>query len=125
MPKGRIGLAMKIRFQADACLDHDIVTILRRREPRLDIQTAHEAGLESILDPEVLRLAAKSGRLLLTADRTTMPSHFAEFISTADSPGVLIIPPHLSVRDAAQAIISLWNEQKAEEWNNRIAYLPV
>ena len=114
---------MKIRFQADACLDHDIVTILRRRELNLDIQTAHEGGLQGVPDPEVLRLAAESDRLLLTADRATMPSHFAQFIVSANSPGVLIIPPHLSVRDAAQAIVNLWTEQEAEEWKNRIAYL--
>ena len=115
---------MKIRFQADVCLDHDIVTIIRRREPSLDIRTAHEASLHGVPDPEVLRKTAHEGRLLLTADRATMPSHFAEFIATADSPGVLIVPPHLSVREAAQAIINLWTEQEAEEWNNRIAYLP-
>lgn len=115
---------MKIRFQADACLDHDIVTIIRRREPSLNIQTAHEAGLEGVLDPEVLRLAAETDRLLLTPDRATMPTHFSEFIAAADSPGVIIIPPHLSVRNAAQSIINLWTEQEAEEWKNRIAYLP-
>ena len=115
---------MKIRFQADACLDHDIVTIIRQREPGLDIRTAHEANLSGVPDPEVLRRAADEGRLLLTADRATMPTHFAEFIATADSPGVLIVPPHLSVRTAAQAIIHLWTEQEAAEWINRIAYLP-
>ncbi|MBL8188748.1 MAG: DUF5615 family PIN-like protein [Acidobacteria bacterium] len=115
---------MKIQFMADACLDHDIVTIIRRREPGLNIQTAHEADLEGVLDSEVLRLAAENGRLLLTADRATMPTHFAQFISSSDSPGVIIIPPHLSVRNAAQAIINLWAEQEAEEWKNRIAYLP-
>src|SRR5437867_6489991 len=98
---------MKIRFLADASLNHEVVTILRRREPRLDIRTAHEAQLRGLPDPEVLRLAAGESRLLLTADRATMPHHFAAFIATADSPGVLIIPPHLSVREAAQAILRL------------------
>ena len=45
---------MKIRFQADADFDEDIVTGLRRREPGLDFQTALEGRLEALHDREVV-----------------------------------------------------------------------
>ena len=40
------------------------------------------------------------------------------------SSGVLIVPRHFSVRVAAEALLSIWLAQEAEEWVNRIAYLP-
>jgi hypothetical protein len=38
---------MKIRFQADADLNEDIVTGVLRRVPEIDFQTATEAQLEA------------------------------------------------------------------------------
>ena len=41
---------MKIRFQADADLNEDIVLGLTRVEPQIDFQTAREAGLRGLSD---------------------------------------------------------------------------
>ena len=50
---------MKIKFQADADLNEDIVIGVRRREPAVDFQTATEAGLSGVPDEQVLGLAAR------------------------------------------------------------------
>jgi hypothetical protein len=42
--ESRSRTAVKIRFQADADFNEDIVMGLRRRGPELDFQTATEAG---------------------------------------------------------------------------------
>jgi len=57
---------VKIRFQADADLNEDIVAGVRRREPGIDFQTAEEAGLRGLVDERVLELAAADGRTLVT-----------------------------------------------------------
>ena len=49
---------MKVRFQADADLNEDIVTGILRREPAVDFQTATAAGLRLLSDLDVLTLAA-------------------------------------------------------------------
>jgi hypothetical protein len=41
---------MKIRFQADADLNEDILLGLTRLEPQIDFQTASEAGLRGLSD---------------------------------------------------------------------------
>jgi hypothetical protein len=64
---------MKVRFQADADLHQMIVTALVRREPGVDFQTATAAGLEGLLDPQVLERAATEGRMLVSHDQSTMP----------------------------------------------------
>lgn len=50
---------MKTRFQADADLNEEIVAGVIRREPGIDFQTAEDANLRGLPDPEVLTLAAK------------------------------------------------------------------
>ena len=86
---------MKIRFQADADLNQLILLATVRREPTIDFQTAVAAGLAHLSDREVLAIAAREGRVLVTHDQKTMPRYFAEFIMTEPSPGLLVIPQHL------------------------------
>ena len=49
---------MKIRFQADADLNEEIVAGVVRQEPDIDFQTATEANLRGLPDEEVLAYAA-------------------------------------------------------------------
>lgn len=116
---------MKIRFQADANLNQIILLATVRHEPAIDFQTAMAAGLASLSDKEVLAMAAREGRVLVTHDRKTMPRHFSEFITTDTSPGLLIIPQHLSVASAVEDLILIWFATEADEWINRICSLPL
>lgn len=70
---------MKVRFLADADLNKAIVTGVVRREPSVDFMTAQAAGLRGMKDPEVLELAAKEERILVSHDAGTMPGHFRQF----------------------------------------------
>lgn len=115
---------MKIRFQADADLDQRIITAIVRREPQLDFQTAVAASIIGLLDPAVLKIAAQEGRLLVSHDQTTMPHHFADFISNETSAGLIIVPQHLSIAIVVERLIFLWETEQAEQWVNRICYLP-
>lgn len=87
---------MKVRFQADADLNQILLKATLRREPSIDFQTAHAAGLVALGDQQVLAVAASEGRILVTHDRKTMPGHFAEFIATQTSPGVIVVPQKIA-----------------------------
>jgi hypothetical protein len=71
-------------------------------------------------DPEVPAAAAQSGRLLVTRDKATFPNHFAEFIAQHESPGVIVIPPRLTIAQIAEELFLIWLAMEAEEWTNRI-----
>lgn len=116
---------MKIRFQADADLNEDIVLGVARLEPEVDFQTATEAGLRGVADPEVLKRAAQGNRILVTHDRRTMPTHFAGFILNTTSPGVFIIGQNLSVRAAIDELSLIWNCSDADEWINLLVDIPL
>ena len=64
---------MSVRFLADADLNHAIVQGIHLREPAIDFKAANEAALEGLSDPEVLELAAREGRVLVSYDKSTMP----------------------------------------------------
>ncbi len=114
----------KARFQADADLKQAIVTGVIRRQPNLDFQSANEAGLEGLKDPEVLAFAARDRRVLVTHDRKTMPTEFGQFIREQDSSGVLIVSQSLPISEAIDALILVWEASTAEEWINQIMSVP-
>ena len=116
---------MTLQFQADADLNQAIVSGIIRRQAEIDIQASNITNLEGLSDIEVLQLAASLNRVLISHDQRTMPIHFAEFIETYTSSGVIIILQSLSVRDAINGLIHIWQHSKPDDWINRIAYLPL
>ena len=115
---------MKIRFQADADLNEDIVAGVLRREPGVDFRTASEAGLRELSDIEVLAIAARDNRILISHDRRSMPNHFARFIEIETSPGVFIVSQNKDVIAVIEELLLIWGASEAEEWINRICTIP-
>lgn len=116
---------MKIRFQADADFNQEIIDGLVRHEPFVDFQTADEARLRGLSDAKVLSIAAQGGRILVSHDRRTMPKHFAKFIEKQNCPGVFILSQSLSVRRAMEELLLIWSASEQEEWENLIVDLPL
>lgn len=116
---------MKVRFQADADIHQTIVHATLRRAPGMDFQTALAARLKGVPDPQVLEIAANEGRLLVSHDQSTMPDHFADFIQHRQSSGLLIVPQHLPLSIVVEELLLIWIASEAEEWINRISYLPL
>ena len=116
---------MKIRFQADADLNEDIVLGLARLEPQIDFQTGSEAGLLGLSDPEVLSCAAQDNRILVSHDRRTMPVHFAAYVQKSTSPGVFVIGQNVSVRTAINELLLIWSCSEGEEWTNLLVDIPL
>lgn len=116
---------MKVRFQADADFNHVILSATVRREPGVDFQTATAAGMEGLQDQDVLRVAAREGRVLVTHDRRTMPGHFLDFIQNETSSGLLIVSQKLAISAAVEDLILIWFATEAEEWKNQSWSLPI
>ena len=113
-------------FLADADLHQGIVSGCLRVAPTLDFRSANEAGLEGMPDPSVLALAAAQGRILVSHDFQTMPHHFGAFLQAKGySPGVLLLPQYLPIAAAIEQLLLIWSASDAEEWENRIAKLPL
>jgi predicted nuclease of predicted toxin-antitoxin system len=115
---------MKVRFQADNDLDQRIVAATLRLNSSIDFRTAPDAKLHSLTDAEVLAFAASDGRVIVSRDRRTMPTHFYDFIRDARSPGLIIISRKVTIGQAAEWLYLLWEASDAQEYANIIYSLP-
>lgn len=80
---------MKIRFQADNDFNQKIIDAILLREPAIDFQTAPAIGLHlGVPDEQVLSIAANEGRVVVSHDKKTMPTHFGNFLAYQSSPGI-------------------------------------
>lgn len=93
--------------------------------PEIDIRTAADAGLAGLEDPEVLQVAAESGRILVSQDRRTMPAHFARYLISSQSPGLILLREAISISTAIEELVLVWGASEAEEWIGRIAWIPL
>jgi len=115
-----------IRFLADACPAHYIVSGCLRREPAMDFKSAAFAKLRGKTDLEVLSLTARQGRILVTQDIRTMPRHFAAFLERGGhSPGVILIPQTTPAAAAIEGLLLVWTATEPAEWADRIAKIPL
>ncbi len=114
-----------IRFLADADLNHAIVKGCRRHEPSMDFLSANEAKLEGVPDPDVLAIAAKQDRILVTHDRHTMPRHFGAYLMNGgSSPGVFLVSQQVPIGEAIDALVLIWAASDIGEWKNRLVNIP-
>jgi hypothetical protein len=81
---------MTIRFLADVNFNQKAVDGLRRRLPGLDIMPHDEAGLDGLSDEDVIRTAARLGRMLLTHDLGIQIAQRRLQAADEASPGILI-----------------------------------
>lgn len=116
---------MRPRFLADLDLKRAIVSGVRRREPSVDFLSAQAAGLEGIDDPDVLAIAVREDRILVSHDVGTMPRHFHDFVSRQNSPGVFLISQALPIGSAVESLLEIWAASDSAEWENQLTYLPL
>jgi Domain of unknown function (DUF5615) len=115
---------MRPRFPAHADSNHKIVVGLHRREPSVDFLSAQE-GVIGVSDPEVLRVSANSGRILISHDRKTMPAHFVRFRDTQSSPGLILVSQDLDIGAAIDDLLLIWLATDADEWVGKLGFVPL
>ena len=116
---------MRPRFQADENLNCKIVAGFRRREPSAEFYDAQQGGLLGLNDPEVLDSVARTGRILVSHDRRTMPRHFAQFTELNASAGLIVIGQKVDIGTAIDELLLIWATSKAEEWHGKIGFVPL
>ena len=116
---------MKPRFLADADFNQKIVLGLLRREPAIDFRTALQGGLLGRPDPEVLALAARQKRILVSHDRASMPTHFARFTESRSSPGLILVAQEIDIGTAIEDLLLIWAASSLEEWRDKIGFVPL
>ena len=116
---------MRPRLLADADLNHAIVRGAKRREPAIDFLSARILSLDGMEDSEVLAVAARERRILVSHDFGSMPRHFRDFAAGQRSPGVFLISQDMPVANAVEELLLIWEASDEGEWENQFTYLPL
>jgi len=99
---------------------------LRRRDQKIDIVRAQDAGLTGIDDEPLLAWAAEQDRVLLTHDVSTITDFAYRRVMKGDRmPGVFEVSRSVSVRSAIEDILLLTACSTPGEWEGQVRYLPL
>jgi hypothetical protein len=115
------------RFLIDEDTDPVLASALRQAQPTIDIVRVGDPGAppRGTLDPDLLVAAEVLGRVLISHDRTTMPTalmnHFAAGRHTA---GVILLRRGFPLAREVQKIEHQWSTTEADDWIDRTIYLP-
>ncbi len=73
----------------------------------------------------MLTVAAESGRILVSHDLKTMPRHFARFLETRSSPGLIVVAQDLEIGLAIEDLLLIWVATEREDWLDHLGFVPV
>lgn len=120
---------MKPRFLLDENLSPRLIVALHRLEPTIDVLRVGDEGAPPLqtTDSEIIYFLARSQRMLITDNRSTMPDHLAgHYASEGKSHwGVLWIRPSTSIGEIAANLHLIWQASEAEEWLDRADWIPL
>jgi hypothetical protein len=118
---------VKVRFLLDENLPPRLKTALLRLDPAIDVHRVGDPGAPSrgTTDPDLLRYLETAGGMLVTSNRKSMPTHIeAHWAAGGHLWGVLWVRPGTPVGRLAQELYLVWEASEAEEWVDRLDWIP-
>ncbi|MGH7137204.1 MAG: DUF5615 family PIN-like protein [Pirellulales bacterium] len=111
---------------ADEDLRHSIIAAACRLEPALDFLTIVQAGKAGAPDDAVLDFAQADQRLVVSHDVSSMIAAAEDRIAGGKGMGGLFMAPKKkSRRLVAESLVFIWAASEAEEWRDKIVFLPL
>jgi hypothetical protein len=118
---------MKVKFLLDENLSPRLKLAVVRLEPEIDIIRIGDYSAPALgtLDPDVLVYLQHSQRLLITDNRTSMPDHLEEHWKQGFKIwGLFWLRPNTNLGTVAQFLHLIWHTTDAEEWCDRLDWIP-
>ena len=76
-------------------------------------------------DPVLLGWCEREGRVLVSADKATMPGHLADHLAAGrHSPGVMTPRRHTPMREVLVFLVLAAHASSPEEWEDQITFIP-
>ncbi len=119
---------MSLKYLLDENVAPIYQTQLLRHNPNLIVLAVGEPDTpaKGTLDPEILCWREEHNFVLVTNNRSSMPIHLAEHITQARHvPGILTLNANLSIGQNIDELIVIAEASFAEEYRDRIEYLPL
>jgi hypothetical protein len=111
---------------SDEDVHGDVIRGLRRRTPRSDLVRVQDVGLAHTPDDDILHWAAANGRIVITADRSTMVASAWKRVRTGQPMlGVLALRANVDIGRAIEDIMVMAHCASADEMKNQVKYIPL
>ncbi len=118
---------MKVRFLLDENLPPKLKLAVQRFNPDIDIIRVGEPEAPPLgtLDPELLNYLEISQRLLVTDNRNSMGGHLQDHWGKGGHIwGLVWLRPNGTIRTWAESLVLIWEITEAEEWLDKLDWIP-
>jgi hypothetical protein len=118
----------RLRFLLDEHLAHAIQSQLLRLDGEIEILVLGQPSAPQIgaSDQDILLWLERTGYALVTNNRRTMPDHIrAHYAAGHRLPGLFLLKRQARIGQVIEQIYLLWAASEAEEYMDRVLYLPL
>jgi len=118
---------MKVRFLLDENMPPRLKIALLRLGPTIEVLRVGDSGAPPLgtPDPDILNYLDLAKRILITANRVSMPDHLAShWKGDGHIWGLLWVRPGTPIGLLAQELHLIWEASEAEEWVDRLEWIP-
>ncbi len=119
---------MRPRFLLDENMDRAIQRQLQRLSPEIDVKLVGDAQVppRGTSDPDILMWIEHNDYILVTKNRKTMPRHFIEHLTAGGHvPGVICIRKSVTISQLIDVLYLIWYASNAEEYRDRLVFIPL
>jgi len=119
---------VKLKLLLDEHLDPQIAVALRRRFPKLDVQSILDTPWVGLPDPALLEVLDAEARTLLTRDVNTVPMHANARLAAGQTHGGVIYADskrlrQTDVRGLLRRLARVVQKHGEEDWTCRSGWL--
>jgi len=117
-----------IRYLLDENVDPLFRKKLLGREPELVVwrvgdPTAPPRGMS---DPDILVWCEEQSFILVTNNRKSMPQHLENHLAQGRHIlGIIELNPNMRISDMIEELLLIWEFSEADEYQDRLIYLPL
>lgn len=119
---------MRPRFLLDEHVNRAIQRQLRRMDLRIDVLAINDPGAPpaGTSDPEVLLWIEKSGYILVTENRSTIPEHLTNhYAAGGHVSGIFWLRPHASLSSVIEELYLIWAVSTTDEYEDCALFIPL
>jgi hypothetical protein len=116
------------RFLLDEHVPQAVQSQLLRLNAEIDVLAVGQplAPPKGTSDPDILAWIEKTGYILVTGNRRTIPGHVqAHYAAGHRIPGILLLKRGVRVGQIIEQLYLLWTASDAKEYIDRLLYLPM
>jgi hypothetical protein len=118
----------RLCFLLDEHVPRAVQDQLLRLSPDVSVLTIGQPGapVKGTPDSDLLDWIEKSGYILVTENRRTIPIHLqAHFEAGRHIPGVLFLRRRVPLGQVIESLFLLWATSEAEEFQDRVLFIPL